>query len=766
MRTTPLPLTRWLNLPLASLALVACSPLAPPGGTALQPVSGRVLAPGAAAARVCLDLNLNQVCDAGEPTTQADAQGRFTLAVDGQHPLLAELPAQGGRASLVLQTAPADAAFISPISTLLQAQLAAGTPRPLALERLAARVGVAPGQLLGDPSQQSDAVDRDLLAKAGQDVLALMQAARAAGRAQAQALALAAPAFDVQLLYAWTQFAADEAPFSTAHITGVASGGKPGSLGDEAPMSGSTGRRPNYTPADQVARYQLSDPSVGVGRLVARAIVAPGGTCPALVVDGRALAMSTRAPAVRGIATNGASQTGDRNTPIPADFEVLTCELAVPKGALTASINGQRLGLRNPAANLNRVVVVGDTGCRVQGPNAYGAPTRPGAPLQDCADEAAWPWARIARAAASLAPDLIIHNGDIHYREGTTPRGTEPGAAKPNEAIYAPYADTITYGWKAWQADFFKPAGPLLAAAPWAVTRGNHELCDRAGAGWYRFLDYRRFPDAEPQYKPGYDAANCSNHTDPLTVRLGDLQLILMDIASLADGPGKGRNQGWTNGDHVRTARQLNAVGQMPATQGAAISWLVTHKPLLAYYAGGKTPASSTWQFHKAIQPGDESFAAGNGQLPANLQMVHSGHIHGWQMISHPESTGLPTQFLVGNSGQALEGLINGPTSAQAYWPLAPQNEGHDIAPDDRRWPWHQAPWGFTLRSGQVALPDAFSTSPTLQPGTPDAHNDEFGFVVFDRIPGTSNWTSRMFDPSRKLLRTCTTVGKRTRCDG
>ena len=43
--------------------------------------------------------------------------------------------------------------------------------------------------------------------------------------------------------------------------------------------------------------------------------------------------------------------------------------------------------------------------------------------------------------------------------------------------------------WAVWQNDFFDPAAPLLAAAPWVLVRGNHELCRRGGHGWFRFLD-------------------------------------------------------------------------------------------------------------------------------------------------------------------------------------------------------------------------------------------------------------------------------------
>ena len=38
--------------------------------------------------------------------------------------------------------------------------------------------------------------------------------------------------------------------------------------------------------------------------------------------------------------------------------------------------------------------------------------------------------------------------------------------------------------WTTWQADFFTPAAPLLAAAPIVLVRGNHEDCDRAGPGF------------------------------------------------------------------------------------------------------------------------------------------------------------------------------------------------------------------------------------------------------------------------------------------
>ncbi len=748
----------------SAVLLCACGT---PANRPAMPTAGIVVAQrGGDGARVCVDLNDNARCDPGEPSTVADSAGRFQLQGDGRSAWIAELaedPSAAQTRHLVLRALPGEGQLLSPISSLLAAQVRAGVPRAEALERIALRVGVRVDQVSGDPRQQADLIARELLALQGLGFLDIQRAARTAGHTQSEVLNRAAPVIEPGL-YAWSQFASDARPFSASVVQSVQADGVPGSLTDETPISGFPARRTPAEAADLRARYTVTDPTVSIGHQVVRAIT-PAKVCPVLIVDGVERAMRLRAPAARGIDANAASETGDSEHPMKANFDVLTCEAPLPAGALSASINGQALKPLDASKPVNRVVVVGDTGCRVMGPTAFGSGPRSGGPLQDCSEASAWPWPRLARVAASFAPDLVIHNGDIHYREGT-PKGTEPGKTLPNEAVYGKFADTITYGWKAWEADFFRPAGPLLAAAPWAITRGNHELCDRAGAGWFRFLDARSFPEAEPRYSPRYDAENCSNYTDPMAVRLGDLQLLLLDVGALADAPGRGKSQGWTNGDHLRTARQLSALSRLPSTQSATISWLVAHKPLLAYYAGGKQASSSNWQFQKAIQPGPEDFLAGNGALPENLQMIHSGHIHGWQMVSHPEETGLPTQYLVGVSGQALEGLIQGGASASPYMPLAPETEGHDIPAGDKRWPWHKAPWWFTLADGRMAMPDAFSTSPVVDAGKPTARTEEFAIMVFDRIPGTSNWMARMYDPQRRLLRTCTTTGKRSRCDG
>lgn len=119
-----------------------------------------------------------------------------------------------------------------------------------------------------------------------------------------------------------------------------------------------------------------------------------------------------------------------------------------PTGVDAAVPGPHSLGRRHKDHNGDpalRLVTMGDSGCR-------------GGTRQDCAHD--WSLGEIAASALSFAPDLVIHVGDYRYfEEGTSP-------------------DT----WAYWLQDFLAPARGLLAGAPWALARGNHEQC---GDGWY-----------------------------------------------------------------------------------------------------------------------------------------------------------------------------------------------------------------------------------------------------------------------------------------
>src|SRR3712207_5673390 len=128
---------------------------------------------------------------------------------------------------------------------------------------------------------------------------------------------------------------------------------------------------------DVVAGWVELGPDAAV---IARAITR-ASSCPALRVDGATQAMAERA---------GPS----------ADFPVLSCEATLPRHARSVVLGDGALPLPPPSPR--RVLVIGDTGCRQKGTE-----------IQDCTEPGAWPFARVAKKAAALRPDLIIHVGDL-----------------------------------------------------------------------------------------------------------------------------------------------------------------------------------------------------------------------------------------------------------------------------------------------------------------------------------------------------------------
>ncbi len=139
MRMTLQP--RKLALALASaamLALAGCGGGGSGGGTPTAGTTGvpvTVVDDAIGNATVCLDKNLNGICDAGEPSGKTDAAGNVTLQVPtedvGKYPILAVVGTDavdakyGPVTTRFTMQAPADKpAVVSPLTTLVQSQIA------------------------------------------------------------------------------------------------------------------------------------------------------------------------------------------------------------------------------------------------------------------------------------------------------------------------------------------------------------------------------------------------------------------------------------------------------------------------------------------------------------------------------------------------------------------------------------------------------------------------------------------------------------------
>ncbi len=348
-------------------------------------------------------------------------------------------------------------------------------------------------------------------------------------------------------------------------------------------------------------------------------------SCPAIEIDGKTSRMALRAGAETIRQRPTRSDPADSK---PSAFPVRVCDFALPRGATSATVAGRTLPLPTDAPR--RVVVIGDSGCRIKsGDNAF----------QACNDREGWPFAMIAIAAAATLPDLVIHVGDYEYRENACPPENAGCAASP-----------WGYGWDAWNADFFTPARPLLAAAPWIFVRGNHESCNRAGQGWWRFLDFRPFTAGRNCNIEADD--DRGDYSEPYAVPVsGDAQFLVFDSSRvgvrplLADDP-----------MYYHFASEFGMAFAL--SRDVAHNLFVSHHPILGFAPDTSRPAP-------AVYPGNESLQSvlapinGTGLFPPNVQTLISGHNHLFEMVSFVSPH--PTQLISGNGGAWADAALPSP---------------------------------------------------------------------------------------------------------
>ncbi len=365
------------------------------------------------------------------------------------------------------------------------------------------------------------------------------------------------------------------------------------------------------------------------GAAVAR-IVSADGNCPNILIDGKSYPMSLRARAETIALRPTASSIADSK---PSSFPFSTCEYPLPGNATRASVGSHNLPV--PKTSPQRIVVIGDSGCRMKkADNAW----------QDCADPNAWPFAQIARVAASFNPDLVVHVGDYHYRENPCLAGGCQGS---------PWG----YGWDTWDADLFTPAAPLFAAAPWIVARGNHEECARAGQGWFRFLDPRPYSAARSCNDPARDGEG--NSSEPYAVPLGsDAQIIVFDSAKVSGSPLDPASAK----DAPMLARfqaQFRRVAELAAKPGT-LSLFTNHHPIL-----GLTPkaANSVIGGNRALLSAMQA-DYGTAYYPPGIQVALHGHTHLFEAINFASDH--PATFLSGNSGDNVDQSLPDPLPADS----------------------------------------------------------------------------------------------------
>ena len=403
------------------------------------------------------------------------------------------------------------------------------------------------------------------------------------------------------------------------------------------------------------------------------------GACPSLEWDGADLPLQERAPPER------IAPRGDARAPsTPAVFTARSCEIAVPAGA--SRLRVAQFGLPVPHAELQRIVLMGDSGCRMKDADAA---------FQDCHDAQAWPFATVNAMAATMHPDLVIHVGDLHYRESPCPAGNAGCAGSP-----------WGYGEDVWMADFFAPAAPLLASAPWVIARGNHEACSRAGLGWFHFL-------APSDFSPGLSCRSSADDdeadfTHPYAVPLdARTQLIVFDSAAMSAKPYAHDAPAF-----LRYSTLMDEVAALARAKPHSI--FVSHHPALAFggSAGGKAKPGTAGLI-SVLQAHDPARL-----YPPGIDLVVNGHVHMFQALDF--SSGHPAEILTGNGGSQME--------------------------------------------GHVDADSAFRTS--VAPGAVLAHFETqpgFGFATLTRVDQA--WELQEWTPGGQLLRRCMIRGRQLDCN-
>jgi hypothetical protein len=424
--------------------------------------------------------------------------------------------------------------------------------------------------------------------------------------------------------------------------------------------------------------------------ILVRAIVTNATTCPAASLDhGGALTLKqrfigsqlTNTPGTPG-ATNG--KTGypqyfvSSTATTPANFPNGTpmattswgeCEAVVPAGHRSVTVDG--VDLKLPVANPKRILIMADTGCRMNG-----ALSSNGSNQQNCASPAAFPWSYLASYEATFKPDVILQVGDWFYRDTnclTNGAETFPGCNTPTSMNYETWGDTFD----SWNADVFFPAQTLLAAAPWIMARGNHESCGRGARGWYATLDaypynYNSVICAKTGTYPaptGNTATYNGDFEPSYVVAVGGVNILVHDSSFANDSA---VDTGMAANYDIDLSNLLAAVSAAAPSTPAIFA---THKPTFGLSYGtaptgcatgpnGASDESGDWT-EQSVFNGSTGYAASafkNG-VPSSISLFVSGHVHQFQYFNFGTAGNLNAayapQLIVGTGGSLLDADCN-----------------------------------------------------------------------------------------------------------
>jgi hypothetical protein len=497
-----------------------------------------------------------------------------------------------------------------------------------------------------------------------------------------------------------------------------------------------------------IAAYTLVAPVEEVpSGLIARAVLPMGVSCPD---------MKVRVQKSAGFVTRYlpmAERPQPDNTSM-AFLATRVCEAPLPKRALSAWVGGQVIPAKI-AGTVKRIAVFGDTGCRMKKTND-----------QDCNIPETWPLAQIADSIAQQKPHVTLFLGDFFYREfvcdpyQTLTCGASPPPMDINHDYDSatnpfpkyPFSDTAY----SWLADVFVPMRPVFSAAPLVVVRGNHEVCQRGGVGYFRFFDphlgnvqlcspvpnlneqgqqiVNTVQDLKgqtysyPQWKTASDTVTA---TWSSTLKVGAGRYLRLALVDSAYGWDYEVAPIWeTLNQQYQAAHQQTGPTQL-INGKVAENWLLSHQPQFGVDCAPE-------DFSPLCKWVSETQTAAAYGLLGHYNLLLSSHIHLAQAVQIP---GQPGQLILGNGGSSL------------------QPEGIDDYPPFLTYGPLQAPSGELV----AGVPAGMTAYPV--PEKPMWTARRFGYAM--AIPGKkkTQWTWTHFGPDGKAFARCDQVDKSLTCE-
>jgi hypothetical protein len=327
-----------------------------------------------------------------------------------------------------------------------------------------------------------------------------------------------------------------------------------------------------------------------------------------------------------------------------ASFPVTVCEAVIAEGVSYSGF-GNALNINAVTLTGSMVQVYGDTGCEASDCSGVTPSTK---------------FQELANLGAEQSPNLILHMGDYNYRgtsgaiTGSTyayDAGDDNSGGKTcglEETYYSQNANNSPRpdSWPNWQADFFDAAQHLLPKAPWVFARGNHELCSRAGPGWFYFMGpgsslpgagqaQMQCPDQGDFDSPPTTAKKHITMIPPYMLSLDSIDVWVMDTANACDA----------RATNTLTA-QYQAQYEELADLAKNITWIVSHRPIWGFQKSGDPTVNQMLQTALADTK--------DGELPDNIQLSLAGHMHIFESLSFLQNSSRPPQIVMGNSGVSL----------------------------------------------------------------------------------------------------------------